>query len=100
MPSHTLDAEFCRIHPTILTSHHQIVTCLFLWKRSCKDTITPMTRHEALPKALRQCLQKRKSNFYHPIRKVQVQSLKKNLDEDGVYTDKYLRLQQCCRKFL
>jgi len=41
MPSHILDAEFCRIHSTILTSHHQIVIYLVLWKRACKDTITP-----------------------------------------------------------
>jgi len=88
-PSHILDAEFCRIRSTILTSQHQIVTCLVLWKRACKDTIMPMRRHEALPKALSQCLQKRKSNFNRPIKKVHVGSLKKTVDEDGVCTDKY-----------
>jgi hypothetical protein len=59
-----------------------------------------MTRHEALPKTVHQCLQKRKSNFYHLVRIVHVQSLKKTVDEDGVCTDKYLCLQQCCSKFL
>lgn len=100
MPSNILDVEFCRIHSTILTSHHQIVTCLVLWKRAFKDTIIPITRHEALPKAVRQCLQKRKNNFHRPIRKVHVQRLKKTVDEEGVSTDKYLCFQQNCSKFL
>ena len=33
-PSQILDVQGCRIHPTVLALHHQIVTCSVLWKQN------------------------------------------------------------------
>ena len=34
---------------SVLTLHHQIVTCLVFKEKSYEDTITPMMRHRRLP---------------------------------------------------
>ena len=31
--------QYCRNHPTVLTLHNHIITCLMLWEKSCDDTI-------------------------------------------------------------
>lgn len=48
-PSQILNGQSCCIRPTVLTSHYQIITCLVLLKKACKDTITPVKRHCRMP---------------------------------------------------
>jgi hypothetical protein len=41
-----LDGQCCHIHPTFLTSHHEIIIiCGPFKKDACKDKILPITRN-------------------------------------------------------
>jgi len=40
-----LDGQRCHIHPTLLTSHHEIVTYDPFKRDICKDNILPITRN-------------------------------------------------------
>jgi hypothetical protein len=41
-----LDGQHCHIHPTLLTSHHEIfITCDPFKKDVCKNNIVPITRN-------------------------------------------------------
>lgn len=44
-----LDRQCCHIHLRVLTLLRLIITCLNLWKRACRDTITPVMRHYRMP---------------------------------------------------
>jgi len=39
------DGQCCHIHPTLLTSHHEIITCGPFKKDVCKDNILLITRN-------------------------------------------------------
>jgi hypothetical protein len=44
-PPQILHGQCHHIHPTFLTLHNQIITCLVIWKEACEDTIMPMRKH-------------------------------------------------------
>jgi hypothetical protein len=43
-PSQNLDEQCCHINHTVLTSHHQIFSCLLVWKVASEDTIMQLRR--------------------------------------------------------
>jgi hypothetical protein len=47
-PSSILDGQCCHTHPTTLNLHHDIIVCLVLCKKACKDIITPVMRHSKM----------------------------------------------------
>jgi hypothetical protein len=67
-------------------------------KNACDDNITPVMRH--CRKLCGNGCGGEKSNFYWAWIPALVQMWRRPINKDGVYTENYLCLQQCCSEFL
>jgi len=65
--------QWCCTHPTVLTLHHQIFSCLVIEKAFCDD-LQHYVCGEALQNVLCQWLHRKESNFYLVGVHVRVQS--------------------------
>ena len=83
-PLYTDSGRYCHNHPTVLTLHNHIITCLMLWEKACEDTILLIRRSYRMLCAC-SCRREKESNFCWVGIYILVQTWKKAVDNDGLH---------------